>query len=204
MTFKNKVALRIRGWFPQTPALPKPQVATAQVPPARTQTVPLPPVLENKFQRGAGLVIGLGLGLVLTGGIATLFSMQTYQNISRYVGYEGAASDNWLFRDLTSQLSIYLSILAAGAICVLWGFLMSRSNTARWQTLNPNRVSSGLIGGGGAAAFGSFRMLFMYLLTGDVVQLWLFVPFFAFGTVLMGAGFLGWRQKPAGVVNGGV
>lgn len=191
-TLKN----RIRGWFPGTPVMPNPQ-ATPQMQPSRIKPTPLPPQLEGKYQRDVGLGVGLGLGPVLLGGFGTLMSMQTYRDVARYVGYEGAAADDWLFRDLTSQLSIYLMLLTAGAVCVVFCLLFMRSTRARELTLNPNRLSNAMVGGGGAMGFYSLRMLFMYLLTGDVIQLQLFMPAFTIGVVVAGAGlFWGWRRKP--------
>jgi hypothetical protein len=153
-------------------------------------------VLEGRFQRSIGLGLGLGLGVLLAGGVGVLFSLQTYQNVARYVDFQGNAMDNWLFRDMTSQISFYLTLVAAGTICIFWCWLKMRSNSARAQMLSPNRLSNGLIGGGGAAAFGSLKLLFMYLLTGDSVQLWLFAPFFAFGAGLAAAGILmDWRKR---------
>jgi hypothetical protein len=194
MTLKNKLKTKIRGWLPNTPKLPKTNMATHPVV-ITNQVYPLPPQLEYKFQRNAGIGIGLGLGLMMTGGFGTLISMQTYREVARYVGYEGAAMDNWLFRDLTGQLSIYLMMFVGGAICILWSWLALKSNQARQLTLNRNRSANGLMGGGGAMAFYSLRLLFMYLLTGDIVQLQVFVPIFAIGFALFSVGLLLGRKK---------
>ncbi|HSV48933.1 MAG TPA: hypothetical protein VLH35_01340 [Candidatus Acidoferrales bacterium] len=195
MTLKNKLETKIRGWLPNTPKIPKTNMATHPLV-NTNQVYPLPPQLENKFQRNSGIGIGLGLGVMMTGGFGTLISMQTYREVARYVGYEGAAMDNWLFRDLTGQLSIYLMMFVGGAICILWSLLALKSNRARQLTLNRNRSANGLMGGGGAIAFYSLRLLFMYLLTGDIVQLQVFAPFFAVGFALFSFGlFLVWKKK---------
>jgi hypothetical protein len=154
-----------------------------------SEVPPPPPDLENKFQRNIGLLIGLGLGLLLLGFFGLMISNQNYNDIARYVNYEGTRNGNWLFRDLTRQIAIFSTFTITGAIAIFWGWLKLRSKSARQQLLHADPLRNGLIGGGGALAFFSLQFLFMYLLTGDSFQLWLFLTSCIVGVVLVACSF---------------
>jgi hypothetical protein len=159
---------------------------------------PLPPLLENKFQRNGGIIIGIGLGLLLIGSAGALIANQTYSEARTFLSYGGVETNNYLLNDMIMQIAIYLTITTTGAIAALWGLILLRSNTARELTLNirPHaRLSGGLIGGGGALAFGAVRFLFMFLLTSDQIQIQLFIPTFAVGILLMSCGILVLRKR---------
>lgn len=152
--------------------------------------VPPPPAdLESKFQRNYGLLIGLGLGLLLLGLFGVFFANQNYNDVARYVNYQGTRNGNWLFRDLTRQIAIFCSVFVMGVIGTFLGWLKLRSKSARQELLHKYPIRSGMIGGGGALAFISLQYLFMYLLTGDSFQLWLFFPAFIVGVVLVACSF---------------
>jgi hypothetical protein len=65
-----------------------------------------------------------------------------------------------------------------GVFATFWDWLKLGSKSSRQELLHKYPIRNGMIGGGGALAFISFQNLFMYLLTGDSFQLWLFFPYF--------------------------
>ena len=151
--------------------------------------LPLPPELENKFQRNGGIVIGLGLGVLMVGLLGLIVADQNYVDVARYVNYQGARNGDWLFRGITLQIAIFCSMLVSGAIAIFLGWLILRSKIARQQMLHKYALRNGMMGGGGALAFGSLPTLFMYLLTGESFQLWLGLPILIVGVVVVACSF---------------
>jgi hypothetical protein len=197
MNAKKSLESRIRGWFPSTPNLPHQQDRTPRLQNTKAVANPLPPLLENKFQRNGGIVIGMGIGLLLIGAVGALITSQTYGEVKTFLSYDGV-TNNYVLNDLIQQITIYLTIIVAGAVAVFWGGLALRSKFFREVSLNkgPNaRLGNGLIGGGGALALFSFRSLFSYFLTSKFIELELFIPMFIIGAVLVGCGFLALRSK---------
>jgi hypothetical protein len=154
-----------------------------------SEVPPPPPDLENKFQRNIGILIGLGLGLLLLGFFGLMISNQNYDAVARYVNYEGTRNGSWLFRDLTRQIAIFSTFPITGAIAIFWGWLKLRSKSARQQLSQNYPIRNMMIGGGGAIAFFSLQFFFMYLLTGDNIQLWLFLPAFIVGVAVVACSF---------------
>jgi hypothetical protein len=76
-----------------------------------------------------------------------------------------------------------------GVFATFWDWLKLGSKSFRQELLHKYPIRNGMIGGGGALAFISFQNLFMYLLTGDSFQLWLFFPIFIVGVVLVACSF---------------
>jgi hypothetical protein len=155
---------------------------------------PPPPDLEAKFQRSAGIVIGIALGVLLVGLLGLLIANLNYNDVARYVNYNGTRNGDWLFRRLTNQIATFSSLSIAGAITLFWGWLTLRRKKAKQMMFKNNPIRNGMIGGGGAMAFYSLTSLFMYLFTGDSLQLWLFLPPFIIGVVLVSFGFSMKRQ----------
>jgi hypothetical protein len=151
--------------------------------------LPLPPELEKKSQRGFGLVIGLGLGVLLVGLLGLMMANQNYNDVARYVDYQGTRNGVWLFRDLTRQIAMFSMVSIVGAIGIFWGWLTMRSKSARQALLHDYTYRNAMRGGGGGVAFFSLQFLFMYLLTGDSFQLWLFLSPFIVGVVLVACSF---------------
>jgi hypothetical protein len=151
--------------------------------------LPIPPDLENKFQRNGGLVIGLGLGVLLMGLLGLMIANQNYNDVARYVDYQGTRNGDWLFRELTSQIAIFSTVSIVGAIAIFWGWLTLRSKSAKQGLLHDYTYRNAMRGGGGAVAFFSLQFFFMYLLTGDSFQLWLFLPPCIVGIVLFACSF---------------
>jgi hypothetical protein len=198
MKRKRTIENLIRGWLPSTPTMPHHQNRTPALQSTKALANPLPPVLENRFQRNGGIVIGLGIGLLLIGAVGALIASQTYSEVQRFLSYDGVETNNYLLRDLIDQITIYLTIIVAGAVAVIWGGLILRSQTARDETLNKRpraRLAHGLMGGGGTLALWSTRSLFSYILTSKYIELELFIPMFIIGIILVSCGFLAWRNK---------
>lgn len=196
---KKSLENRIRGWLPSTPTLPhQHQNRTTILESTKALANPLPPVLENKFQRNGGIVIGMGIGLLLIGSVGALIASQTYSDVKTFFSYTGIDANNYLYRHLIDQITIYLTITVAGAVAVFWGGIALRSKTFREISLNKRphvRLGNALIGGGGALALYSVRSLFSYILTSRYIELELFIPMFIIGIVTVGCGFLAWRSK---------
>jgi hypothetical protein len=89
MKRKRTIENRIRGWFPSTPTLPQHPNRAPRLEHAKTLANPLPPILENKFQRNGGIVIGLGIGLLLIGSVGALIASQTYSEVKTFFSYTG-------------------------------------------------------------------------------------------------------------------
>jgi hypothetical protein len=198
MNLKKSLENRIRGWLPSTPTQPRQQDRLPTLRNTKALASPLPPILENKYQRNGGIVIGMGLGLLLIGVVGTMIASQTYSEVKTFLSYDGVVSNNYLFRDLINQITIYLTIIVAGAVAMFWGELALRSKTFREISLKKgplSRLGSGLVGGGGALTFYSFRSLFSFLLTSSYIELELFATMFTVGIVIVGCGFLAWRSK---------
>jgi hypothetical protein len=198
MKTKKQVQAIIRGWFPSTPTVPHHQNRTPILENTKALANPLPPLLENKFQRNGGIVIGMGIGLLLIGSAGALIASQTYSEVQRFLSYTGVETNNYLLRDLIDQITIYLTITVAGAVAIFWGGLILRSQIARDMTLNKRpraRLGHGLIGGGGTLALYSVRSLFSYILTSRYIELELFIPMFIIGIVTVGCGVLALRNK---------
>jgi hypothetical protein len=203
MNTKKSLANRIKGWFPATPTLPQNQKTSLPLQNAKTLVKPLPPLLENKFQRNGGIIIGMGVGLLMIGSIGASFSYQTYSQVARFLTSNGEDINNYVLRDMLELTAIYLTIIIMGIYAVVFGLLALRSQFFREITLNKgpySRLGGGLIGGGGALFLGSFRNLFTYLLAIrdpriNNLELQLFAIFFLVGAFLMISGFLAWRKK---------
>ena len=197
MKHKRTIENRIRGWLPSTPTLPQHQNRIPKIENTKVSANPLPPLLENKFQRNGGIVIGMGIGLLLIGSVGALIASQTYSDVKTFFTYTGIDANNYLYRHLIDQITIYLTIIVAGAAAVVWGGIILRSQTARDMTLNKRphaRLANGLMGGGGTLTLWSTRSLFSYLLTSKYIELELFIPMFIIGAVLVGCGILASRQ----------
>lgn len=194
---------KVRGWFPSTPRVTDNQKATALLQNVKAESKPLPPVLENKFQRNGGLIIGIGLGVLMIGSIGAQLSYQSYSEVARLISYTSVSPDNYVLRHMLELTAVFLSITVTGVFAAVSGFLILRSNFSREITLNKGpywRLGGGLIGGGGALALGSFHNLFSYLLAINnprinYLNLQLFVVFFLIGTSLIILGVLAWRKK---------
>jgi hypothetical protein len=52
--------------------------------------IPPPPNFENKFQRSVGIMIGFGIGLAVICFVAAFFEYGNYNDISRFLSYEGS------------------------------------------------------------------------------------------------------------------
>jgi hypothetical protein len=124
-----------------------------------SEVPPPPPDLENKFQRNIGILIGLGLGLLLLGFFGLMISNQNYNDVARYVNYEGTRNGNWLFRDLTRQIAIFSTFTITGAIAIFWGWL-KLSKSDRQQLSQNYPIRNMMRGGGGAIAFFFSSILF--------------------------------------------
>lgn len=194
---------KLRGWFPQTPTLPKNQT-NLTIQSTRTLVKPLPTLLENKFQRESGIIIGIGVGFLMIGSLGTLVSHQTYSGAARFLTSNGVDINNYFMRDMLELTAIYLTVIVWGVLAVVIGLLALRSQFFRDITLNKGpywRLGGGLVGAGGALALGSFRNLFNYLLAThpspriNALELQFFVTFFLVGIILMILGFLAWRKK---------
>jgi hypothetical protein len=151
--------------------------------------LPPPPDLENKFQRNGGLIIGLALGVLLIGLFGLMIANQNYNEVARYVDYQGTRNGDWLFRELTSQIAVFSTFSTVGAVALIWGWLKLRSKNARQELLRDYTYRNAMRGGGGAMAFFSLQFVFMYLLTGDTFQLWLFLLPGIAGIVLVAGSF---------------
>jgi hypothetical protein len=198
MNVKKSLEKRIKGWFPSTPKLPCQQDRTPILKNTKALTTQLPPMLENKFQRNGGILIGIGIGVLLIGTLGALVSLQTYSEVRTFLNYGVAETNNYVLNDLISSISIYLTIIVAGAAAIFWGGLLLRSNVAREITLNKRphgSLGNGLLSAGGGLAIYSTHSLFAYILTSDQIQLELFIPLFAIGTFLVACGILAYWRK---------
>jgi hypothetical protein len=195
---------RIRGWFPSIPTVPQQQKnEIGKIGFTKTSANPLPKLLENKYQRNGGIVIGLGLGLLMIGSLGALVSYQTYGEVARVLGTVGIAADNYALRHMLDLTAVYLTIMMGGVFGVGFGALALRSRLFREIEADKDkrphyRLGSALIGGGGALTLLSFRNLFSYLLAihdPSIINLQLFGVFFAVGVSLFTSGLLSWRRK---------
>jgi len=199
MNIKKRLESRIRGWLPKEPALPRPQrrgplVEKGKVPAKPDVTM----MLDRRSQLGTGMIIGLGIALILVGFLGWLSTSQTYGTLNNFFLAGGLDPSYYLFKDLIGLMAIYLTFMSTGAVALLWGGLMLKSSAVRrlFSSQSPHaRLGNGLIGGGGALAFGSMRNLFVYILTSDYFELQLFFTFFLVGVCLLACGVLVLRRK---------
>jgi hypothetical protein len=205
---KNKKTLesRIRGWFPSTPTLPQLKGKSSKIRNLGVQTnlpPPPPPSLETKFQRGSGLAIGIGLGILMIGSMGALFSYQAYSEVTRVLNYAGLDTDIYVLRDLLDQTAIYLTLVVGGAYAVVYGALALRSRFFREISFNREphaRLGGALMGGGGALTLMSFQHLFIYLFGVhdpriNFLELQFFVGSFVIGASLMSMGIIAYTRK---------
>jgi hypothetical protein len=190
---------KIRGWLPREPESPYHQ-KTPHLEKARLLVKPAAPFMDIKVQRNIGIAFGLGLGILLVGLVGCLDVNRTYSTLERYFSFAGVdPKSHYLFRDLTDQMSTYLMVVVMGVFSMLFSLLCFKSRFV--QSLLPSnrpnaRLAGGLEGGGGAAAFGGLRFLFLYAFTGDQIELYMFIAFFCIGAFLVGLGILvGLRRK---------
>ena len=200
MNLKKYIENRIRGWLPKEPTLQRPKksgpVAENTKVPAKPDVTTMP---ERRFQLNNGIIIGLGIALVLIGFLGWFYVSYTYGTLKNFFlanGYD--PNSYYLFKDLTNQIAIYLTLMVTGVVALLWGALMLKSRAVRelFSSMGPHaRLGNGLIGGGGALAFSSMRFLFLYILASDYLQLEFFIAFFLVGVFLLACGILALRRK---------
>lgn len=200
MNLKKYIEKCIRGWLPKEPTLPRPQrsrpVAENTKVPAKPDVTTMP---ERGLQLNNGIIIGLGIALVLIGFLGWLSVSYIYGTLKNFFlanGYD--PNSYYLFKDLTNQIAIYLTLMVTGVVALLWGALMLKSRAVKelFSSRGPHaRLGSGLIGGGGALAFSSMHFLFLYILASDYLQLEFFIAFFLVGVFLMACGILALRCK---------
>jgi hypothetical protein len=164
--------------------------------PAKPDVTTMP---ESRLQLSNGIIIGLGIALTLIGFLGWLFVSYTYGTLKDFFlasGYD--PNSYYLFKNLTDQIAIYLTLMVIGAVALLWGALMLKSRAFRelFSSRGPHaRLGNGLIGGGGASALCSMRFLFLYILASDYLQLEFFIAFFLVGVILLACGILSLRRK---------
>jgi len=204
MNLKKHLKIIIRGWLPKKPTLPRPQGSGSV---AEDTKVPAKPdvtaMLERRRQLnngvGIGIIIGLGIALILVGFLGWFSVSYTYGILKGFFlasGYD--PSSYYLFKDLTEQIAIHLTLMVIGAVALLWGALILKNRAVRelFSSRGPHfRLGNGLIGGGGALALGSMRFLFLYILASDYLQLEFFIAYFLVGVFLLACGILTLRRK---------
>jgi hypothetical protein len=200
MNLKKYIEKCIRGWLPKEPTLPRPQrsrpVAENTKVPAKPDVTTMP---ERRLQLNNGIVIGLGIALVLIGFLGWFSVSYTYGTMKNFFlanGYD--PNSHYLFKDLTDQIAIYLTLMVTGVVALLWGALMLKSRAFKelFSSMGPHfRLGNGLIGGGYALAFSSMHFLFLYILASDYLQLEFFIAFFLVGVFLLACGILALRRK---------
>jgi hypothetical protein len=154
---------------------------------------------EPKIQLSIGILIGLGIALILIGSFGSVAVNYTYGTLKNFLlasGYD--PNSYYLFRDLTGQIAIYLTLTAIGAVALLWCALILKSRAVK-ELLNSRgphyKLGSGLIGGGGAIALSSMHSLFLYILASDYLDLEFFSVLFPVGVFLLACGILALRRK---------
>jgi hypothetical protein len=200
MNLKKYIENRIRGWLPKEPTVPRPQktgsVAENTKVPAKPDAITIP---ESRLQLNNGIIIGLGIALTLIGFLGWLSVNYTYGTLKNFFlanGYD--PNSYYLFKNLTEQIAIYLTLMVTGAVALLWGALIIKSRAVRelFSSKGPHfRLGNGLIGGGGALAFSSVRFLFLHIFASDYLQLEFFIAFFLVGIILLACGILALRRK---------
>jgi hypothetical protein len=159
----------------------------------------MPVILDYKFYRNGGIMIGLGIGLILAGFLGWLTVSSTYSELQRVLGYSGYnVSNYYFFKDLTDQIAIYLTLMVIGAVAILWSALILKNHAVRelFYSKGPHaRLGNSLIGGGGASALGSFQQLFKFILESDKIELDIFIVFFSVGIILLAFGIFELRRK---------
>jgi hypothetical protein len=200
MNLKKHLEKIIRGWLPKEPTLSCPQrsgsVAENTKVPAKPDVTTMP---ERRLQLNTGIVIGLGIALVLIGFLGWLSVSYIYETLKNFFlanGYD--PNSYYLFKDLTNQIAIYLTLMVTGVVALLWSALMLKSRAVRelFSSMGLHaRLGNGLIGGGGALAFSSMRFFFLYILASDYLQLEFFIAFFLVGVFLLACGILALRRK---------
>jgi len=200
MNLKKYIEKCIRGWFPKEPTLPRPQrsrpVAENTKVPAKLDVTTMP---ERRLQLNNGIIIGLGIALILIGFLGWLSVSYTYGRLKDFFlanGYD--PNSYYLFKDLTDQIAIYLTLMLTGGVASLWGALILKNRATRelFSSKGPHvRLGNGLIGGGGALALSSMHYLFLYILASDYLQLEIFIAFFLVGVFLLACGILALRHK---------
>jgi len=204
---KNKKSLesRIRGWFPSTPIQPQNHTRTPITQGSKPFINQLPPLLDAKFQRSNGLVIGLGLGLLFIGLGGALINSSAFSEVKTFFSYTGVDPNNYLYRNLIDGIAVFLTIAVAGALLSLFGVMSMKSQSFRDLYLNKKpfkRLGNFLFGLGIGSTAISFHSLFTFLLApNDSVlnhnnfQLELFTVLLLIGVLLTITGMMIWRLK---------
>jgi hypothetical protein len=203
MKVKQSLGSRIRGWFPSTPTMPNHGKAPNV---KRTEPLasPLQSVLETKYQRWVGVLIGLGAGMLLIGLGGASLSASAGSDIQKLLSFQGAGTDSYFFRDQIERTAFFLMVGIGGALLMVLGTVGLRSKLLRIVSLNKERNMLGnfLFGLGNGLIMLSFRPLFIFLLaTNDPIlnhnnfQLSFFAGFLAVGLILFIAGIIAWRRK---------
>jgi hypothetical protein len=200
MNIKKRLETIVRGWLPREPTLPRPQrsgpVAESTRVPAKPDVTTVP---ELRLQLNGGIAIGLGIALILIGFLGWFSVSYTYGTLKNFFLVNGYDPNSYyLFRDLTNQIAVYLTLMLIGAISLLWGALMlkNRATQELFSSKGPHaRLGNGLIGGGGALALGSMRFLFLYSLASDYLQLEFFIVLFPVGALLLACGIFALKRK---------
>ena len=205
MNVKKNLESLIRGWLPRAPTSPQHNSRTTVLQNNRRLANPLPPLLEAKFQRSNGAVIGLGLGLLLIGLGGALIASSTFSEVKTFFSYTAVDPNNYLYRHLIDGIALFLTIAVAGSFLVLFGGISIKSQSFRNLTQDRDpltRLGNFLFGSGIGITSLSFHNLFTYLLApNDPVvnhnnfQLDLFSAFFILGASLAIAGLMVWRRK---------
>lgn len=200
MNLKKYIENYFQSWPPKKPTLPNPQRRLSV---AKNTDAPAKPdfatTLESKHKLTIGIGIGMGIALILVGFLGWLSVSYMYERFENFFLANGYDPNRYyLFRDLTDQIAIYLTLIATGVIALLWGALILKSRAVGKLFASKGRharLGSGLIGGGGAVAFSSIRFLFLYILTSDYLELEIFSAFFPVGVILFACGILALKRK---------
>jgi hypothetical protein len=198
LNYKKQLENRIRGWLPKTPTLPNYGNNTPKMQNTNALSKPMPRILDYKFYRNSGMMIGLGIALVLAGFLGCLSVSTTYNEFQKILSYSGYNPNHYFLKDLTNQLAIYLTVIVMGAVSLVWSAIILKSHKVRdlFDTKGPHAQSGGgLVGGGGALAFGSLIQFFQFILTSDQLFLGMFIVFFSVGLLIFSCGLFMLRRK---------
>jgi hypothetical protein len=206
MNLKKTLESRIRGWFPRTPT--QPQHPTTQPGLQRGKPVmanPLPPILETRFQRSNGIIVGLGVGLLLIGLCGAFMTSSVFNEAKSFFSYTGVDPNNYLYRHIIDGIAIFLTVAVAGALMALLGGISLKSQIFRNMFLNYTplkRLGNFFFGAGIGFTAISFHSLFTFLLAPNEpvlnhnnFQLELFTTLVLIGASLTITGIAIWRLK---------
>ena len=191
MNKKENLGSRIRGWFQRTRTIgtvPNKQDRISSL--EKPRFLPLPPPLEEKFQRNNYIVIYMGIVFLLLGSFEALVTANNYSQLETLISSTGVNPNNFLYRDLLAQISLNLSLnlmfVILGGIVVALGLLSRGSALARELTLAKNVEKLFLIYIGSNLMGFSTLQFFEHLLSPYFrLDIGLSIAFFAFGALLV-------------------